>query len=98
MVNYIPNHLCFAFTTWLIQNRYIVSKDIHGNIVIQKRIKNKMLKGLIFVKNSKAKTFQLNPHAQKCFYNFCEIYSYRGREFITELEKQNPKNTRICHV
>lgn len=98
MVNYIPNHLCFAFTTWLIIKGYMLSKDIHGNIVMQKRIKKKMLKGLIYVKNIKAETFKLNPHAQQRFYKFCEIYSYRGREFIAELEKQNPKNTRICHI
>lgn len=98
MVDYIPSRLCLAFSTWLINGGYTLGRDMHGNIIFQKRIKKKMLKGLIYVKNIKAETFKLNPHAQQRFYKFCEIYSYRGREFIAELEKQNPKNTRICHI
>lgn len=102
MVNYIPSRLCLAFSTWLINDGYRLSRDDKGNIMMQKRIKKKkkaeVLTGLIFVKNIQAETFQLNSHAQQRFYKFCEIYSYRGREFITELEKQNPKNARIVHV
>lgn len=102
MVKYIPSRLSLAFSTWLINDGYRLSRDDKGNITLQKRIKKKnkseVLKGLIYVKNINAERFLLNPHAQQRFYKFCEIYSYRGREFISELEKQPLKNARIINV
>lgn len=101
MVDYIPSRLLLSFSTWLINAGYKLSRDENNNIMFQIRIKRKKkvetLTGIIHIDDD-AETYGLNPHAQKSFYKFCEIYSYRGREFIAELEKQNPKNTRICHV